>query len=182
MQVTTTKHTNQGHKVQGVQVTTHEPPTSKARGSRYTDNHQAQGALLTRGTPTSKAHKVQGMQVTTHEPPTSTPTSKARGSRHAGNNHQPAHQPARHEVQGMQVTTTNQGHEPTTKELPTKEPPTSKAQTPRHAGNHTNQDTNQQGTNQQARALRGRKKLPAKHKANTNQGTQTRDTSFKVCR
>ena len=71
MQVTTpTKdtnqpgHTNQGYKVQGMQVTTsnqgHQPHEPGTRGSRHAGNHTNQD---TNQGHTNQGHEVQGMQV-----------------------------------------------------------------------------------------------------------------------
>ena len=62
MQVTTpTKDTNQGHEVQGMQVTTRTRDTpTRTRGSRHAGNHTNQGH-------TNQGHEVQGMQVTTQK-------------------------------------------------------------------------------------------------------------------
>ena len=78
MQLTTNQQQPARHKLQGMQVTTHQgtnfagpEKVTKAQAPRYTSNHQPTNHQGTQGH-TNQGHEVQGMQVTTtnqaHQP------------------------------------------------------------------------------------------------------------------
>ena len=200
--------TSQGHKVQGMQVTTsnqHEPHEPGTQGSRYAGNHTNQDTSHTSHTShtnhTNQGHKVQGMQVTT---PARTHEPGIQGSRHAGNHFQPGHEPARYELCGAGKsyqqstkqtptrTPTSKAHQPRTRGSryvgnhfqPARTTRTSKARGSRHAGNYfqprTRTSTNQGHTNQQGHEVQGMQVTTSNQ--DTSQPARTRDKRFKVCR
>ena len=106
MQLTTNQQQPARHKLQGMQVTTHQgtnfagpEKVTKAQAPRYTSNRQPPTYQPPRHTRTHQPakHKLQGVQVTT------------------SNQYQPRHKLQGTNHQGMQVTTTKHTNQDTTK-------------------------------------------------------------------